>query len=148
MGIQEKGNPNSGDNDISFDCDPDIPPLIPPGEYEVSFQRAKKKRLWGSEKIFLEGRIETFGPYNGVKLFMACNVVPNGKWTTGSKFYQAWVIAAGRKPDRFDRMSIKVFKNKRFRVRVRTVAKTAKGIKRIPELQYSVIDEILERVYP
>jgi len=147
LSIQEKGNPDSGDKDFSFECNPDIPPRLQPGEYEVAFLRAEKKWLWNGEKVFLWFQIITLGKHPGEKLYMACNVAPKGKWRASFKFYRAWVIAEVRKPDRCDRMSTKVFKNKLFRVRVATVEKTSKGTKRIPELQYSVIDEIIERVY-
>lgn len=147
ISFPENGKADSEGEDLSFECNPDIPPLVPPGEYEVGFLRAEKKWLWKREKLFLWFRIATFGEWHDTGLYMACNIAPNGKWTTGHKFYRAWVVAEKkRKPDRFDRMSTNVFKEKLFKARIRIVEKTSKGTKRIPELQYSVIDELVERL--
>jgi len=77
---------------------------------------------------------------------MACNIKQDGKWGASSKFYQAWVLAAGRRPDRFDRMSTRVFRGKLFLAKVRTVEKTAKNVPRHPLLHYSIIDDLLERL--
>ena len=76
---------------------------------------------------------------------MACNIKQDGKWGASSKFYQAWVLAAGRKPDRFDRMSTRVFRGKVFLAQVRVVTTNVKNVARSPLLQYSVIDDLLER---
>jgi hypothetical protein len=41
-------------------------------------------------------------------------------------------------------MSVNVFQKKVFRVRMRTVRKTANQTERTPAQQYSVVDELLE----
>jgi hypothetical protein len=141
----ENGKANSEDRDLIFDCHPNIPPLITPGEYEVGFLRAEKKWLWHCEKLFLHFQIVSFGDWHGARLFMACTIAPKGKWRPSHKFYQAWVIAKQKSPDRFDRMSTIVFKGKLFRAKVKTVENTSKGNKRIPQLQYSIIDDLIKR---
>ena len=110
--------------DISFHCQSEIPPAIPDGEYQAAFIKAEKKRMWGQQKVFLLFQIITAGEYFNVKLFLACNV-PN-KLTISSKYYRAWVVAAGRRPARWEaqRMTPKVFRGKAFRVQIRVVKRT------------------------
>jgi len=91
------------DQDLEFDCDIQISPLIPPGEYKVAFKWAEKKYLWGRKKIFLHFQIIDFGEFQGEEMYMACNAPKKGKKgkvPTSNKYYQAWVLAAGRRPDR------------------------------------------------
>lgn len=130
--------------DLEFQCNSDIPPLVPTGEYEVFFLRAVKRDMWKMDKLFLWFRVATPGQWNGQDIYMACNVARGGRWTPSCKFYMAWVLAAGRRPNRRDRMSTQVFRNKVFRARVKVVTTTAKRVNRTPEQQYSVIDDLLE----
>ncbi len=120
------------DQDIEFSCAANIPPLIPEGKYEVVFLRAEKKKLWGREKVFLWFQIMSSGKWHEEQLYMACNGPKNGKWTLSCKFYQAWVLAAGRRPERFDRMSTKVFRGKVFLAQVRDVTTNAQKVARSP----------------
>jgi len=135
--------------DLEFDCDAQSPPLIPEETYTAGFLRAEKKRLWGCEKVFLWFEILDRGEFQGEELFLACNAPKNGKngkAAPSSKYYQTWVLAAGRRPDRVDRMSTLVFRGKVFSVKVRTVKKNANNVARQDLLQYSVIDDLLERL--
>jgi len=137
------------DQDLEFDCDIQIPSLIPGGLFNVVFQWAEKKYLWGHEKIFLWFQIIDFGEFQGEELYMACNAPKKpkkGKVVTSQKYYQAWVLAAGRKPDRYDRMSTKVFRGKVFLAKVRAVTTNAKNLPRPLLLQYSIIDDLLDRI--
>jgi hypothetical protein len=131
--------------DLAFSCNSDIPPAIPNGEqYELVFRRAEKSHQWGQTKLFLWFQMQTPGEWVGQSFYMVCNVPRNEKWGPSSKFWQSWVLAAGRRPNRADRMSTAIFKNKIFRARMRKVLKTSKGISRTPAQQYSVLDELLE----
>jgi len=133
------------DEDLSFADNSNIPPAIPNGDhYEVVFLRADKGHQWGTTKLYLWFQMQTPGEWVGEYFYMACNVPPNGKFGSASKFWLAWVLSAGRRPNRADRMSTAIFKNKVFRVRMRKVLKTAKQIDRTPAQQYSVVDELLE----
>jgi len=139
----------SDDQDLEFDCDAKSPPLIPEGKYKVVLLWVEKKRLWGREIIFLWFQIVDFGECQGEELYMACSAPKKskkGKVATSNKYYQAWVLAAGRRPDRYDRMSTKVFRGKVFLAKVRAVTTNAKNVVRPPLLQYSVIDALLERL--
>ena len=143
---KQEGRP---DQDLEFDCDTQSYPLIPEGKYEVVFLRVEKKWLWGSQKIFLHFQIVESGEFQGEELYMACNAPKKskrGKVPTSSKYYQAWVLAAGRRPDRLDRMSTSVFRGKVFLAKVRIPPKNAKNVARLPLLQYSIIDDLLERL--
>lgn len=133
--------------DVEFPFDGDIPPAIPDGNhYEVMFIGAERGYIFKSEKIYLWFKIITPGNWIGQKLYMACAIPEKGKWRPSHKFYLAWVLTAGRRPNRVDRnrMSTKVFRNKVFRARIRTVTRTAKQMIRTTAQQYSVIDELLE----
>jgi len=135
------------DSDLCFPCNSQIPPAIPNGDdYEVSFLRAEQKPYKGQSKVYLWFRIESYGEWNGQELFMACNLPQGWKWGPSSKFWGAWVLAAGKRPRRRDRMSVSVFRQKLFRARIRKVITTSKQIRRTPAQQYSVIDELLEVV--
>jgi len=131
--------------DLVFTCNSDIPPAIPNGDhYELVFLRAEKVHQFGGAKLFLRFKMQTPGDWVGQEFFMACTVAKNGKWGPSSKYWLAWVLAAGRRPNRADRMSTVIFKNKVFRARIRKVLKTSKQIDRTPAQQYSVVDELLD----
>lgn len=134
------------DQDLEFACNTEKRPLIHEGKYEVVFLRAEKKWLYGGQKVFLWFQIVSQGEFHGEKLYLACNVKQDGKWGESSKFYQAWVLAAGRRPDRYDRMSTNVFRGKVFLAKVRSVNTNAKNLPRPPLLQYSIIDDLLDRL--
>ena len=133
------------EEDLIFPVNGEIPPAIPDGDqYEVVFHRAEQRRQWNQPKVFLWFQMRTEGEWVGQQFYMACNVAPKGKWTASCKFWQVWVLAAGKRPTRADRMNTAVFKNKVFRARMRKVLKTSKQIDRTPAQQYSVVDELLE----
>jgi hypothetical protein len=133
------------EHDLTFPCNGYIPPAIADGEqYQVCFIRAEQTCQWGQPKVFLWFRLITPGEWLGEEFFMACNVPPKGRWGPSHKFWQTWTLASGNRPKRGDRMSIKIFRGKVFRARIRRVTKTANQTARPPELQYSVIDQLLE----
>lgn len=131
-------------DDIALEFDSELPPLVPAGNYVVSFIRAEKKWLWGKRlKIFLHFEIVSPEEFSGLRLFMAANVPQKNKWTVGCKFFRAWTLASGRRPRRRDRLSTEVFRNKYFVARVKVVNKTSKDTTRPTAAQYSLIDELL-----
>ena len=137
----------ASNRDLEFSGAADIPPLIPEGKYEVVFLYAKKKWLWGREKVFLHFQIVTPGEFHGIQLYMVCNVKPSKrKWGASSKFYDTWVLAAGKRPDRFDRMSTRVFQGSVFLAQIRTVKTNSRHMSRSSLLQYSIIDVLLDRL--
>ncbi len=142
---------SSGDEDIEVDCTIDRPPLVPEGDYEVALVRVdKRKNLYGRTKMFLHFQILNAGEHSGAILFMSVNFPENGKFSISSKFLQQWAIAAGQAPRRHDRLSTRVFRNKIFLGRVRTVTKfvhsSRKLMDRDPDTYYSVLDHLIERL--
>jgi hypothetical protein len=132
-------------DELCFENNGYVPPRIPEGDhYEVQFVRAEKHYQWDGWKLFMWVKVLTPGEWFGKDVYMACSLPPKGRWSSSHKYWLAWVLAAGRRPTRADRMSTKVFLNKIFRVRIRIVRKTAKGIRRTAEQEYSVVDELLE----
>ena len=139
-------SPDATDNDLDFDLQVEVSPLIPDGQYDVAYVRSEKKWMWRGWKLFLWFQVTTLGEYNGVKLYMPCNLPTGKKIRDSSKLGRAWILALGQKPDRFDRFSTKVFRGKCFQAQVRRVLKSSKQSKLTPEQQYSIIDEITEKV--
>src|SRR5437016_2465598 len=120
-------SPRNACVDLEFSISGEIPPAIPDGDhYQVVFVRAEKSCFHTQRKIYLWFRVITPGEWLGAEVYMACNEPPKGHRAASSKYWLAWVLAAGRRPNRADRMSTAIFRNKVFRVRMRTVLKTAK----------------------
>ena len=138
--------------DIEIVCNSDRPPLIPEGNYELGFVRAEEKaHLWGGRrKMFLHFKIVQPGEHFGKVLFMSANLPVNGRFSISSKFLQQWVLAAGKAPNRHDRLSMSVFRGKVFLGKVRTVKDfvdcSGKTQTRDPASFYSVVGQLLEVV--
>lgn len=132
------------DGDIEFPLNSDIPARVPEGAYDLVFRKVDTKYMFGKgERMFLWFEIVTPGDSMGTKLYMTCTVAPKGRWRPSHKYWLAWVLAAGKRPARGNRMSTRVFRNKVLRGNVRTVTKTARQTLRTLEQQYSVVDELL-----
>jgi hypothetical protein len=131
--------------DVEFPVNGEIPPAISDGEdYQLIFLRAESGGYRGRLKVYLRFQMISPGESFGQEFYMACNVAPKGKWTASYKFWEAWVLAAGKRPTRTDRMSTAIFRNKVFRARMRMVRKKANQTDRTPAQRYSVVDELLE----
>ena len=69
------------------------------------------------------------------------------KIKTGSKYYKTWTMVNGwNKPTRNAKMSPRLFKNKIFKVKTRTVKPQHNGNEMPEHFWYSVVDEIVEVV--
>ena len=141
---KDPGSDHDPSEDFTSICSAELPPLLPEGEYESVFQRVEKKMLSGRMKLFLWFRVVSHGEWFGQEVYIPCNY-PR-RITPALKYYKMWVIAEGRRPKRNDRMSVSVFKNKAFLVRIRTVRKNWKQQALTPELQYSVGDDIIKKI--
>lgn len=136
---------HSPDRELSFPSNGYIPEAIPDGDhYEVVFSRAERINQWGQDKIILWFKLITPGPWLNEEFFMASNVPPKSKWTLSCKFWRAFVLANGKRPNRRDRLSTGVFKNKVFRVKIRKVIRDSKQQTLTAAQQYSVIDRLIE----
>src|SRR5262245_53473665 len=146
MNVQSARN-NRRTQDVEFPCNSDIPPAIPDGDdYLVRFVRAEQSHQWNCEKVFLWFELLTPGEWVGTHFFMACNAKSDGRWGPAHKYLQAWILANGAPPKRRDRMSTRVFRDKVFRARMSAVTQNANKTSRTPAQQYSVVDQLLERV--
>jgi len=129
-------------------CAEDYRDWIPDGFYEATcFNYNDKFCLGKSRKLFLNFKIVEPGKGNGVKLFKAYNMPYNKKVSTGSNYYKDWVMVNGwQKPSRNAKLSPRIFLNKVYRVKTRTV-RQKRGDKVMPKaFQYSVVDYIVEVV--
>jgi hypothetical protein len=127
--------------------------LIPEGRYSAQCveakmgmvgQRTAKGTYAMTPKIILKFKLIQ-GPFQGEKILMYVNA-DYQPFPPGSKFYQCWVIAKGRKPARRDRMALDVFKGHIFTVGVTTVKpKFEDGTKRPEPFWYSRVSEIYEK---
>jgi hypothetical protein len=131
-----------------FICEDDSKILVPDGKYEAQCIGFNTKFCLGkTRKTFLNFKITTEGKQFGIKLFMAFNRRYDGQIRTGSKYYKTWCMVNGwQKPSRGAKMSPRLFKNKIFKIKTRTV-KPKHNDKEMPsDFWYSVVDQILEVV--
>jgi hypothetical protein len=127
----------------------DIRPLVEPGEYIALFLHHETALYRGKPKVY--AHLQLIGPaYPGTKLFRsfgAAEIVGEGKRHGGYKLgkdHELLRQLAGLFPEeRLDRLSLSRLKGKALRVSVRTVVNDHLKRTRSPNLQYSVIDEIL-----
>ena len=125
-------------------------PLIPQGVYEavgvgaVVIPGFKKN----TKKLAVEFSVMVPEDGSTVKLYAYYNLVPGpgGRFRVGkhSKFRAHWVTVAGRRPTRGDRLSPSIFRGVLMAVNVRTVVRNSKPEPLPDDLQYSVIDGIVE----
>ncbi len=127
--------------------------LIPEGKYSAQCIEAKKgmvgqKTAQGTytrtPKIILKFKLME-RQFQGEEILMYVNA-DYKLFPAGSKFYQCWAIAKGRKPARRDRMPLDVFKNHIFTVGVKTVKPKFENGAEMPEsCWYSRVNEIYEK---
>lgn len=142
--------PKAGNHDDGGDLDVGIavgaPPLLTEGDfYVVGFLGAERGTFCGAGRIFLWFRIIQPIEGAGKELYLCCPIPDTGKFGIGSKFVDAWRIAAGKWPARRDRLSTKVFRGQYFRAAVRTVMRSQHGEERPAAQHYSKIERLIER---
>ena len=129
-----------------FVCAENYRPLIPDGIYEAQCVKYDSSfKLGKTRKTFLHFRILEPGSHFGKQIFMAFNMPETKKIRMGSKYYKTWcMVNSWKQPSKNAKMSPRIFKNKIFKVKTRTVQPKLNG-KKIPEnFRYSVVDEIVE----
>jgi hypothetical protein len=128
---------------------PEPRPNIPPGDYVAACIRIEPSDYRTNPKLCLVFRI-TEGEYTGLELSMFLNLseIKEGRPSPATRFYQNWVVANfGRRPQRGDRMPLKVFKGGTFLVAVRDAKPRHYDGAVLPEsMKYSVIDHLVERI--
>jgi hypothetical protein len=130
---------------MDFVCKDNPRALIPEGVYEAVCTGYDDGFCFGKcRKLFLTFKIITPGPYLGTGLFMAFNMAYTGKIAAGSKYYKTWCLANNwQKPTRNAVMSPRIFKNKSFSVKVKTVKPKHNKAAMPQDFHYSVIEQIL-----
>jgi 5S rRNA maturation endonuclease (ribonuclease M5) len=122
-------------------------PLIPDSEYIARCIKVSKPipvREWGTRKIILTFKILT-GDYQGIELDRFFDI-GLGKISQGRLFYKYWVLVHGSKPTRNAKISPRIFINKRYCVKTKTVIQKARS----KELnsRYSKVDDFELLNYP
>lgn len=136
-------------DDVDIDVGTAIgpPPRLPNGDtYVVGFVRASEGVFCGKARLFLWFQIVEPTEYAGQQIYLCCPKPEKGRFGIGSKFVEAWRVAAGQWPARRDRLSTKVFRGSYFRAAVRTVTRNQHGDERPENDHYSKIDRLIERV--
>ena len=118
--------------------------LIPDGEYYAECTEykllnydGKKKKLYLCFQIFMDGDA-------GLKnVYMSFNMPLDNRIGTRSKYYKAWRMAHGRPPTKNAKLSPRIFKNKFYKIKTRTVKQFENGEARPDDKYYSVVDEIM-----
>jgi hypothetical protein len=98
------------------------------------------------KKIFLHFQIVTPGEHSGIILFKAYNAsFKNEKIPTqGSNYYKDWVMVNNwMKPSRGTKMSPKIFLNKIYDVKTRTVRPKRERQEMPEQFWYSVVDSLV-----
>lgn len=142
-GVYRKAG-ESSEQDKGPICTGDAKPCIPEGEYlavcraAVRYVNPRFKR----DEIALRFTVWD-GEHSGTKLVRYYSFARSGSHR--SHYYREWVIANnGYAPQRGDRMSLKKFKGKLFRVRVATVKADAYQEQLPQAMYYSKVAAILE----
>ena len=129
--------------DSTFETTGPLPPLIPEGVYSVMYRSHERRKMFEREMLMLTFEVIEAGDFHGTKLFMIANLPKNGRWSVGSKFVQCWIVAQGKRPDRYDRLNPSVFKRKAFLAKVATVKKNILGLPRHEAARYSKIQTLI-----
>jgi len=129
-----------------FICGNDYWPLIPNGVYEAQCIKYDNKFVLGkTKKTFLTFRIVSLSEHQGKEIFQAFNMPYDGKIKTGSKYYKTWcMVNDWRRPSRNAKMSPRIFLNKIYRIKTRTVRPLHNKKEMPQDYWYSVVDEIIE----
>jgi len=123
----------------------ELPARIPPGEYDAVCYDTEIGRSWGNrEDIYIKFRIID-GPYVGTELVLICTYHRKSEISHRHKYYKQFCLAFGSAPQRGQRLSRSIFKNKSYSVLVRDTERKFRNKRLMPSyLQYSVVDTILE----
>jgi len=130
-----------------------ISPLVPEGDYSMSYKYHETGKAFNTPKVFVYFSIVEPGPYLGICLYRAFRVRgfigkhgKNGRFKLGKRSELFLALCRLDERDsrlRPDRVSLQALRNTVIKASVRTV-KTDYKQRRLPEsLRYSVVDELL-----
>jgi len=142
------------DRDFDIIADANLP-LIPEGVYDAVGGRAHRPRVvFNTIKLYVPFIVlvpnpEAYGGFDHAQLFRHYNVHPaperRFRVRPASDYWREWVIAAGRRPGRHDRLSPLVFERVLFAVEVHTVTRNSRQHELAAGTRYSVVSRIIER---
>jgi hypothetical protein len=122
-------------------CAQDYRCLVPDGVFVAECVECQQGHYGRIPKLYLKFKL-TERPYEGVELFMSFNMPFSGRIPVGSKYYKIWAKINGRLPSQNAKMSPRIFLNKLYKIKTRTV-KPKDGGEELPEdFHYSIIDSI------
>lgn len=122
-------------------CAQDYRPLIPDGEFEAECTGYNTGHYCRIPKLFLNFQLIN-EPYRDVELFMSFNMPFNGEIRVGSRYYKTWAKVNRKLPSREAKMSPRIFLNKIYKVKTRTVKPRDGGEELGEDCYYSIIDSI------
>jgi len=122
-------------------CAEDRRPRVADGEFEAVCTRYDLGHYGKIPKLYLIFSLIN-RPYEDVELFMSFNMPFNGRVPRGSRYYKTWAKVNGKLPSRNAKMSPRLFLNKVFRVRTRTVKPKDGGVELPDDFHYSIIDSV------
>jgi hypothetical protein len=128
---------------------------IPDGLYDAVGGRAHRPRaIFGTLKLYVPFTVlvpspESLKGLEQMTLFRHYNVknAPDRRFQVRptSDYWREWVLAAGHRPSRHDRLSPYVFERVLFSVEIRTVTRDHRQHALPPGGRYSVVARIVER---
>lgn len=125
----------------------DYRPLVPDGLWDVQCTGYNDGFYGRIPKLFLNFEIVSNGSYNGERLFMSFNMPHDGYVHTGSRYYRTWSKVNGKLPSRNAKMSPRIFLNKLFRVKTKTVIPKDGNFDLPSDFHYSIIESITESLF-
>lgn len=141
--FMSKNLKNRESDDLDFNQFASYPDHVPPGEYEATcYDAGIGYMALGVRKAFLWFRIIS-GEHEGKGVLFAANF-PLGKKSFGSKIVKQWMFANCRQPRKGEKISLKSFLRRAYRIRVRDVKNTlSDGTMRPDFMNYSVVETIV-----
>jgi hypothetical protein len=136
----QRGSGGDGHEDKPVAGDPR--PQIPAGNYEAMCERTEITFYRNQRKLKFWFTIDK-GEYAGANVTMFCPY-PKGTKSSASKYYQQWVLATGRAPQKGQKLDRAVFDTHRFLVKIRSTNRKFSDEERMPDsVQYSVVESII-----
>jgi hypothetical protein len=134
----------SAEDEVYLRVDGVLPPLLPEGLYTVQSLRAEKIVVFKRRVLILHLEI-IGGEHDGVQTFWAASLPePGHRPGIASKLYRAWLMVAGRRPSRGERLSASMLVHKRFTGFIGTVTKDFNQRRLSEAARYSIVRELVE----
>ena len=140
-----KGRPKQ--EEIEYRAAEDYRPFVPDGLYDALCIGYTRGYYGNRPKMFLMFEITSDGVFDKEQIPMYFNMPYTGDIPRGSKYYTTWCKVNGGIPSRNAKMSPRIFLNKLFRVKTRTVHPKNAGEFLPSDFHYSIIEGIIECLF-